>query len=48
MYFVPEICCSNIILPDSDQNRNVTKEEEEEFYKLRPANKTDHLCQSWQ
>ena len=23
-------------------------EEEEEFYKLRPANKTDHLCQSWQ
>ena len=24
------------------------KEEEEEFYKLRPANKTDHLCQSWQ
>ena len=22
--------------------------EEEEFYKLRPANKTDHLCQSWQ
>ena len=21
---------------------------EEEFYKLRPANKTDHLCQSWQ
>ena len=24
------------------------EEEEEEFYKLRPANKTDHLCQSWQ
>ena len=23
-------------------------EEEEEFYKLRPANKTDHLCQPWQ
>ena len=23
-------------------------EEEEEFYKLRPANKTDHLCQSRQ
>ena len=25
-----------------------SEEEEEEFYKLRPANKTDHLCQSWQ
>ena len=24
------------------------EEEEEGFYKLRPANKTDHLCQSWQ
>ena len=24
------------------------EEEEEEFYKLRPANKTDRLCQSWQ
>ena len=24
------------------------EEEEEEFYKLRPANKTDYLCQSWQ
>ena len=23
-------------------------EEEEEFHKLRPANKTDYLCQSWQ
>ena len=23
-------------------------EEEEEFCKLRPANKTDHLCQPWQ
>ena len=22
------------------------EEEEEEFYKLRPANKTDHLCQN--
>ena len=22
--------------------------EEEEFYKLLPANKADHLCQSWQ
>ena len=24
------------------------EEEEEEFYKLRLANKTDRLCQSWQ
>ena len=24
------------------------KEEEEEVHKLRSANKTDHLCQSWQ
>ena len=24
------------------------KAEEEGFYKLQPANKTDHLCQSWQ
>ena len=24
------------------------EEEEEKFYKLRPANKTHHLCQSWQ
>ena len=23
-------------------------EEEEEFYKLLPANKADHLCQLWQ
>ena len=25
-----------------------TEEAEEEFNKLRPANKTDQLCQSWQ
>ena len=24
------------------------EEEEEEFYKLLPANKADHLCQLWQ
>ena len=24
------------------------EERREKFYKLRPANKTDHLCQSWQ
>ena len=24
------------------------KEEDEEFYKLLPANKADHLCQLWQ
>ena len=23
----------------------IAEEEEQEFYKLRPANKTDHLCQ---
>ena len=29
--------------------RNIAEEEEEEeFYKLLPANKADHLCQSWQ
>ena len=33
-------------LHDSDLLKE--EEEEEEFYKLRPANKTDHLCQSWQ
>ena len=27
--------------------KTCSEEEEEEFYKLRPANKTDHLCQSW-
>ena len=27
---------------------NLEEEEEEYFHKLRPANKTDHLCQSWQ
>ena len=26
----------------------MTEEEDEEFYKLRPANKADHLCQLWQ
>ena len=25
-----------------------SEEEEEEFYKLLPANKADHLCQLWQ
>ena len=24
------------------------EEEEKDVYKLQPANKTDHLCQSWQ
>ena len=26
----------------------IASAEEEEFYKLQPANNTDHLCQSWQ
>ena len=33
---------------NSDASTFAEEEEEEEFYKLRPANKTDHLCQSWQ
>ena len=31
------------------QGKQLTEEEEEEeFYKLLPANKADHFCQSWQ
>ena len=40
-----------MMLPQRSQGstlKNQISEEEEEFYKLRPANKTDHLCQSWQ
>ena len=32
-------------LPDTLKE---VEEEEEKCYNLRPANKTDHLCQSWQ
>ena len=31
-----------------DRSEEEEEEEEEEFYKLRPGNKTDHLCLSWQ
>ena len=32
----------------STGERHGSQEEEEEFYKLLPANKADHLCQLWQ
>ena len=32
----------------SRMTKKVEKEEGEECYKLWPAHKTDHLCQSWQ
>ena len=47
--------CSSAQTNESRQNDQVVQlansargEEAEAFYKLRPANKTDHLCQSWQ
>ena len=33
---------------EEEEEEKEEEEEEEEFCKLRPANKTDHLCQSWQ
>ena len=43
------VCTSNSS-PHLEQADDVQHgcEEEEEFYKLLPANKADHLCQLWQ
>ena len=47
-------CCWRLVIvmarsSSGNEKRAIDEEdEEEEFYKLRPANKTDHLCQSWQ
>ena len=45
-----QVTLHNLSVADCGQYKNAQgrKEEEEESYKLRPANKTDHLCQSWQ
>ena len=38
-----ELCTST-----QHNQASLEEEEEEEFYKLLPANKADHLCQLWQ
>ena len=40
--------CARLCRKDTGSEKKKHAIEEEEFYKLRPANKTDHLCQSWQ